>query len=272
MECAKVKINFLIRAAQNRVLDREMGKLWDYMETREMSQAIQLKIPARKMQSKRKALIGIRFSKVTLRPPDHIKASRKATLRPINIWAVLAKEIEPPFNVKEPIEWMLLTDVPINNVADACERIQWYTCRWQIETFHKVLKSGCKVEDCRLGTADRLCHYLTLFSIIAWRLFWMTHIARTNPGAPATVVMADHEWKALYVVIHKTTKLPEQVPTVRHVIRWTAQLGGFLARKGDKEPGVTTIWRGWQRLTDYANLWLIVNAENQQIPPPNTYG
>lgn len=272
MESFKLKINFLIRAAQNRALDKEMGKLWDYMEKQEITQVISLEIPAKDKQPKREALISIRFSKVTLRPPNHIKSKRKATLKPVEIWAVLAKEVDPPAHVKEPVEWMLLTDVPVNNGADAIERIQWYTCRWQIETYHKVLKSGCKVEDCRLGTADRLCRYLTVFTIIAWRLFWMTHINRTHPNAPATMVMADHEWKVLYAVIHNTTQLPEQVPTVRQVVRWTAQLGGFLARKGDKEPGVTTIWRGWQRLTDYANLWLIIKTENQQGPSPSTYG
>ncbi len=101
-------------------------------------------------------------------------------------------------------------------------------------------------------------------SIIAWRLFWMTKIARTNPDALCTVVLAEHEWKALYSAIHRTRDLPEQLPTVRQVVRWIAQLGGFLGRKSDKEPGITVIWRGWQRLNDIAATWLLFR--------PDTYG
>ena len=75
------------------------------------------------------------------------------------------------------------------------ERVQWYRCRWHIEVFHMVLKSGCKVEDCRLGTAERLIRYLTLCSVIAWRLYWLTHMNRHYPDAPCIAVLAEHEWE-----------------------------------------------------------------------------
>ena len=97
-------------------------------------------------------------------------------------------------------------------------------------------------------------------SIIAWRLFWMTKINRTDPDAPCTVVLAEHEWKALYSAIYRTRDLPEQLPTVRQVVRWIARLGGFLGRRRDKEPGITVIWRGWQRLNDIASTWLLFHS------------
>ena len=97
-------------------------------------------------------------------------------------------------------------------------------------------------------------------SIIAWRLFWMTKINRTDPDAPCTVVLAEHEWKALYSAIYRTRDLPEQLPTVRQVVRWIARLGGFLGRGKDKEPGITVIWRGWQRLNDIASTWLLFHS------------
>lgn len=271
-EANRLDIDFLIRAAQNRKVTAEIDRLWTFMESQDIEEYFNLHVPARKDRREREAIISVRFSQITLSPPRRNRTARNEKLMPIQVWAVLAQEVEPAADVKEPIEWMLLTSLPIRNGSEALRCMEWYSTRWQIEVYHKVLKSGCKVEDCRLGTADRLCSYLTLFSVIAWRLFWMTHISRTNPDAPATMVMADHEWKALYAIIHKTSKMPEHVPTVYQVVRWTAQLGGFLARKNDKEPGVTVIWRGWNRLTDYAKIWKIVNSNSPNKPKPSTYG
>jgi hypothetical protein len=122
-----------------------------------------------------------------------------------------------------------------------------------------VLKSGCTVEDCRLEDAERLKPYLTLMSVIAWRLFWLRHINRQTPDAPCTAILADHEWKALYTTIHRTPTLPDTVPSVRQAVRSLAQLGGFLGRKGDGEPCITTLWRGWSRLADIAEMYRIVH-------------
>ena len=102
-------------------------------------------------------------------------------------------------------------------------------------------------------------------SVITWRLFWLTHINRQNPDASCTTILAEAEWQALYCRINKTTELPKQPPTVRQAVRWIAQLGGFLGRKNDGEPGITVIWRGWQRLTDIVATWLILH-------PPQTCG
>jgi hypothetical protein len=139
------------------------------------------------------------------------------------------------------VEWLLLTNVAIVTWADVTERIGWYRVRPGVESFHKVLKSGCTVEDCRLEDAERLTPYLTLMSVIAWRLFWLTHLNRQVPAQSCTAILADHEWKALYTTIHRTSSLPERPPTVRQAVRWIAQLGGFLGRNGDGEPGITTL-------------------------------
>ncbi len=136
--------------------------------------------------------------------------------------------------------------------------INWVTISPELRQYHRVLKSGCRVEDCKLSTADRLKRYLSLMSIIAWRIYWLTHMNRSNAEESCDTVLADHEWKSLYCRVNKTTKLPKQMPTVRQVTRWIARLGGFLGRKGDGEPGPTVIWRGWQRLTDIADTWLIL--------------
>lgn len=143
---------------------------------------------------------------------------------------------------------------------DAGERVRWYRLRWHIEVFHRVLKSGCQVEACRLSQAEELRRYVTLKSVIAWRLFWMVQIARVQPDAPCPLVVTEPEWQALYTAIHRTTRLPDTVPTVRQVVRWIATLGGFLGRTGDGDPGVTVLWRGWQRLHDLTTMWVVVHG------------
>ena len=117
-------------------------------------------------------------------------------------------------------------------------------------------KSGFKVEECRLGTADRLIRFLTIMSVIAWRIFFITLMSRANPNLPCTSLLADEEWKVLYAKMHHTKHYPETPPpTIRDAVRWVAQLGGFLARKNDGEPGPITLWRRWKRLVDLAEGW-----------------
>jgi hypothetical protein len=211
------------------------------------------------MTPSRTATLEVKFAHVQLRRNRTKKMDYSECPPLIASYVVWVKETKPPEGV-EPLEWMLLTNVPVESLEDAIERVKWYKLRWHIESFHKVLKSGCNVELCRLETADRLERYLTLFSVIAWRLYWMTHISRASPATSCAELLADHEWKALYCKIKKTRELPPSPPTMREAIRWIASLGGFLGRKGDGEPGITTTWRGWQRLIDLSDSWLIFNS------------
>jgi hypothetical protein len=98
-------------------------------------------------------------------------------------------------------------------------------------------------------------------SIVAWRLFMITLIARTNPSTPCTELVADYEWKVLFAKVNKGKELPKRTPTIGDVVIWIARLGGFLARKGDGMPGTITLWRGWKRLTDLTEGWnLAINS------------
>jgi len=256
-EAEQLGTKVLVRSTYNRVLIGE-GKLRSVMKAHPVSGYITVQVPAHKDQPARKARCDVRFRAVTLRPPDRPKAFG-VTLSPITMDVVWVHEINPPACVKEPLDWMLFTTVPVTSFTDAVERIRWYKVRWNIEVWHKVLKSGCRVEDCRLETGTKLTRYLTLMSVIGWRVFWMVQMNRHHPDADCTVVLTEHEWKALYASIHRTTQLPETLPSVGQAIRWMAQLGGFLGRKGDREPGVTVLWRGWQRLQDLAMMWRVIH-------------
>jgi len=245
--------DLLVRAAQNRaVCEPEVGLLWNCLERRPLAGHLKVHVPERNSQPKREAIVTVRFANITLRTPERLRSRMKDC----PMFAVLAQEENPPAGI-EPLCWLLLTTVPVLSFADALERIQWYCQRWKIEVYHKVLKSGCKVEQAQLATAERLLPLLALFAIIAWRLFWMTFLARHQPDAPCTSFLSEPEWKALYAFTHKTDALPHTLPTVHQATLWIAKLGGFLARKNDGWPGVTVFWRGWQRLADITFTYLV---------------
>jgi len=246
----------LVRAAWDRaLLEAEVRKLWPNVAAEPVVGYLSVQISGNSTRPARQASVSVRFTSVTLRPPWRPNGLK---LPPIPLQALLVQEEDPPAEVKEPIEWMLLTNTSLTSFEQAQQVIGWYCCRWQIEVFHKVLKSGCRVEDCRLQAAERLHNFVALMSVIAWRLHWMTYLNRCEPDAPCTAVLTTIEWEALYMRIHKSKRLPDTAPTVYQAVRWIAQLGGFLGRKSDGEPGVTTLWRGWQRLQDLAATWEIV--------------
>jgi len=248
-----------IRAAQDRRVMSEVGPVWPHMAAQPIAGTVRVTVAARAGQAERSAELPVRVGQVTRQPPLRPPEDRGVWFEPLRVGAIWLHEATPPAGVKARA-WLLLTNGPVPTWADTVERIAWYCVRPGIESFHKVLKSGCTVEDGRLEDGARLKPYLTLMRVIAWRLFWLTHSNRQTPEAPWTTILAEHEWHALYTTIHRTTRLPDTLPSVRQAVRWIAQLGGFLGRKGDGEPGITTIWRGWSRLTDIADMYSIRHA------------
>jgi hypothetical protein len=253
-------VDLLVRAAWDRRVEHDEKYLWAAMATTPVAATITIHIGRRGAQPAREAELRVRWQRITLRPP---KSRAKETLPPISVWAVWALEATPPPGVAA-VEWLLLTTVPILTTADALERLEWYACRWGIEVWHKVLKSGCRIEARQLETADRLKRCLALYSVIAWRLLYATLLARAVPDAPCTVVLEEEEWHALYCAIKRVATPPSTAPTLRTAVRWIAQLGGFLGRKGDGEPGVTVLWKGWQRLVDLAHMYRIMRPKTGQ--------
>jgi hypothetical protein len=260
-EAEDLHVEYVIRAAQERGLKGEGELLWAHMAKQQLVGSVTVEVPRRGNKPARNAELSVRLAHLTLQPPQRSADDPGVWLEPLEVWALWLHEERPPEGV-EALDWLLLTNVAIESWQDATERIGWYCLRPQTLSWHKILKSGCTVEDCRLESAERLKPYLTLMSIIAWRLFWLTHINRQMPEASCTIILAEHEWKALYTAIHRRADLPATPPTVRQAVRWIAQLGGFLGRKGDGEPGITTIWRGWSRLADMADLYLITHPSD----------
>jgi hypothetical protein len=189
---------------------------------------------------------------------QHIKAVRvrlKAPSRPdrtlpdMTVTVLLATEAHAPAG-EDPLEWMLLTNLPVETPEEAIEKLSWYLCRWQIEVYFKVLKSGCRVEQLQLQTRERLEPALAFYMIIAWRVLYLTMLGRDCPEMPCDTVFADEEWKAVYLVTQRKAP-PEKPPSLDTMVRMTATLGGFLNRKSDGFPGPKTLWIGLQRVPDF---------------------
>ena len=131
--------------------------------------------------------------------------------------------------------------------------------RWGIEVYHRTLKSGCKIEERQLGTAERIETCLAIDMVVAWRIVYLTRLGRDTPDVPCTVYFEEAEWKALTAYITQNPIPPERIPTLREATREVASLGGFLGRKGDGEPGTKSLWLGLQRLDDLTAMWKIMN-------------
>ena len=259
----------LVRASKTRIInkdsqDAEKGieKLWGHIASEPEAGSYSIDICEVKQtknckgRTSRTAELGIKFGKFTMPPPINNPKHKTEVLSDIQLYAIYAFEKNPPVG-EEAVEWMLLTNQPIETFDDACERVYWYRLRWRIEMYFKVLKSGFRVEACRLGTADRLIRYLTIMSIVAWRLFMITMIARTNPTLPCSQFLSEEEWTVLAIKSSRTRTAT--VPTIDEALVWIAKLGGYLARKSDGPPGTLALWRGWKRLTDLTVGWCLAN-------------
>ena len=151
---------------------------------------------------------------------------------------------------RKPIEWKLITDLPARTRAEAVEKIDWYAMRWKIEVFHKILKSGCRAEESKLRTANRLANLMAVFCILSWRVFWLTMLNRTAPNAAPDMALASIEIGLLDRLVADAGNRRCRSGTLSFYLIKLARLGGYLARSSDPPPGNTVIWRGLSRLTD----------------------
>lgn len=257
----------LVRASASRTINRnsryaEKGvvKLWEHMcrEPETGSYTIDIPKTSKTKQCKerkaRTATVTLRFGSFTFNPPRNNPKHNAGHLPYIEMNAIYVVEPNPPHG-EDPVEWMLLTSLPVRSFDEAYEKVMWYCLRWRIEMYFKVLKSGFRVEACRLGSADRLARYLTVMSIVAWRLFMITLIARTDPKRSCSAFLADHEWKVLFLKANGNRALPKRPPRIGDAVIWVAKLGGYLDRRSDGPPGMITLWRGWKRLADPTVGW-----------------
>jgi len=248
-------VELLVRACRDRKVEEEGKYLWRSMSSRKEQAEVTVKVPRTAKLPEREARASLRYGEITLKPPKHRTAEG---LPSIKLYAVLLQEKKPPKDVNEPLEWLLLTTVPVYTMEEAIEKTEWYGCRWGIEIYHKILKSGCAVEELQLQDGENIKRCFAIYAVIAWRIMYGTMMARECPQLPCDCFLEEYEWKALYCTVHNVSEPPKETPTLEETILWLGKLGGFIGRKSDGKPGVTVIWKGLSRLNDLSTMYAIL--------------
>ena len=212
---------------------------------------IEIGVPRKPGVAARTAVLEVRYAQVRIQPP------RRCEGEELKLWAVEACEVGAK---AQRIKWRLLTNMPVESLEEALEKIGWYRVRWQIEEYHRVLKSGCKVEARQLESAEALIHVLMVDMVVAWQVLSLSRAARLEkPQA-----LEEHFSAEEIEVIEKyraraSSKAPAEL-SLREAVRWVARMGGFLGRKADGEPGAMTLWRGLEVLSRMVAGWQLAKT------------
>ena len=234
----------LVRATHpRRILTPEgkvEGHLWDCVRQEPAAAVMQVRVPRRGTRRARIAHIELRYREVEICQPKNRGGKRTS----VRVFAVAATEATDTAiaDETEPIEWLLLTTLPVTSVEQAEEKVRWYTQRWLIEVFHRTLKSGCGVENRQAKREATLQAALAVDAVVAWRIMWLTKLGRETPDMPCSIFFEQDEWQALHCVANNTKKPPAEPPRLHDAVRMVAGLGGFLGRKSDGHPGTQRVW------------------------------
>ena len=239
--------HYLVRSKHNRRICLEDGtktKLHDFARQLPERGRRVVEVAATAERPGRTATVAVSWAKVSLRVPVQPRGEIRGV--PLTTWIVRVAEIDPPPGV-EPLEWILLTNVPVNDLADANERIDWYKCRWIVEEYHKALKTGCQIEDMQFTTEDRLQPAIALISVVAVSLLQLRDASR-RPDAETGLATAI--FPVLLVTVLSLWRYGKQRTdlTVHEFCYALARLGGHQNRKSDHRPGWLVLWRGWTKL------------------------
>lgn len=254
-ENEKAKANFIIRSQYNRLIeakdveaDKAISKLWQKLKKADSLGELEFVISTRGDRNARKVKQQLKAASVTLTPSNKKKS--------IAVNAVMAIEESSPEG-EDPVVWIFIfiTVLPIKTFKDVCKIIEYYLCRWQIELFFKVLKSGCKIEERQLQTAERIKNLLAIFMLLAWRVVFTMMLGRICGEMSCADLFDEAEWKSVYKILNKKKALPRKPPSLGEFIAMIAKLGGYVEHKDGEPPGVKTMWKGMARMVDFSIAW-----------------
>lgn len=248
------KVDIVIRAFQDRSVEVEESdkkiktRLKKAVSSTQSLGKIEFRLPGRNGKKGRIVEQTLKATTVTIHPPKH-----KKHLGAVDINVVFLEEVNPPEN-EPPICWTLLTTLPISTRSEIDQVVQLYLSRWSIEVFFHILKTGCRIEKLQFGTAHSFLNCVTLYMIVAWRLYYIVFLGRNCPTLPCTVIFEGDEWRSVYAIVQKA-KPPDEPPELGEMVNMIAKLGGFLGRKCDGFPGPRVMWSGLQKMTECAKGW-----------------
>lgn len=244
--------HFLVRTCVDRLAGDGSGTISQEMKHAPLQGLHRLAV--RNKQGKvSAAVLEIRYRRLVVLPP----IGKQKKYPELVLTVIYAQERDQPQG-REKIDWKLLTDLPVRSCLQAIEKLEWYAQRWKIETFHKILKSGCRAEESKLRTAERLVNLVAILCILSWRIFWMTMINRSQPEAAPRMGFTKLELDLLDILVRDKADVGRK-SLAAYLIK-LARLGGYLARAHDPPPGNKVMWRGLTRLTDI-ELGAIIGAQ-----------
>ena len=241
-ECQSLETNFVFRTCVDRRAEDGERTVLEVMDAQRVKAVHRVQVMDAKGRSSI-AVLEMKYHRLQVCPP----IGKEQRYPPQTLTVIHATE-RGQSKDRAPIDWKLITNLPITSKAEAIEKLDWYALRWKIETFHKILKSGCRAEDSKLRSAPRLANLIALMCILAWRVLWLCMVNRVSPDLPARVVFTDTEIKLLDRLV--PLKERSRQKTIGRFLTRLAQLGGYLNRRRDPPPGNMVLWRGMARLAD----------------------
>jgi len=240
-------LSYVIRSQHDRrcAVDSRVTKLHEAAPTWEpVGAARPIEVASQRDRPARVATVRVAWSRLTLQPPANGRGRERGL--PLVVWAVRVWEPEPPAGV-EAIDWLLLTNVAVDSVADAWERVGWYACRMVVEDYHKGMKTGVSVESLQLTTRERLEAAIGLLSVVAVVLLGVRDAGRDERSAAQPAA----EWvPGSWIELLARWRHGEARPgwSVGEFLGALGRLGGHQNRPSDGPPGWLTLWRGWAKL------------------------
>ena len=241
--CRATQTHFLVRAFENRRIEpeaRPQRYLLDEVRSWPATASHPFQVPGSHGRTARSTRVQLAFGPVTVLPP---RLEKRCGKDPLELWAIRVWEEQPPAG-EAPLEWILVTSVSTETLEQAWEHVGWYEHRWIVEDYHQCLKTGCRLEERQLQSADRLIRLLGLLSPLAVRLLCLRDLARRALERPAHEVFEPD----LLAIVAAQTDQPPALMTTGAFWKAVAQMGGYLARRSDGPPGWKTLWRGWLRV------------------------
>lgn len=250
-EAKRIGTHFLIRIHVDRLLTD--GKAWVFQVMDEGMVRGHHWIEIRDKEGRSTPVMtAIKYQRLEIAPTTRQSRTRD----PLMLTVIHVQEVGASKGRKK-IDWKLITDLSVNSPQSAIEKIKWYGQRWKIELFHKILKSGCKVEDSKMQTAQRRSNLLATCCILAWRIFWVTMLKRIEPEAPPTRALSEVEISLLDQLKKDIPSEVTKKKTLSDYLLKIAKLGGYLARANDPPPGIIVMWRGLSRLMDIETGYIL---------------
>lgn len=247
------KASFIIRSQYDRIVRNEDSetetadkKLRQKLNQSPALGELEFTIAARGPRQARKVKQTLKATTVTLQ--------RKSKNIKVKVNAVMSIEENPPGG-ESPLVWVFITDLPIKTFEDVTRIISYYLCRWEVELFFKVLKSGCKIEERQLQTTERMKGLIAIFMILSWRVLFTMMLGRICSEMSSSDLFDEAEWKSVYKILNRKKALPRKPPRLGEFIKMVATLGGYVEQKEGEPPGVKVMWKGMARMIDFSIAW-----------------